>query len=221
MFDQPDLKLHGICYVNGRPLVCGHCGTGTALEVTKRGWRESWPAFVSCLSCGQGEDHDVLTNGLVDAAKEASTGRRRAEDRDTFRAEWRGVLFVGEQVPQIVLDDVVQGGKALADELRRQAREKKAEASGRARSWWGGKKKAARQAAQDKAAGVTAAALGAAWQLQTGGAGPAPKPKARRCAVQGCRGGMVTITTRVHGQQSGRSSTQKVPCGVCARRAGS
>lgn len=219
MFDKPDLKLHGVTTINRVPLTCEHCDSSSALEISKRGWRETWPAFVSCLVCGKGADHDVITNGLVDAAKAAATGRQKATDRDTFRAEWRGILLEGEQVPEFVLDDAIQGGKALAGEVHSQAKEMKRDATGRARTWWGGQKKAARAAVGQKAGGAKAAALGAAWQMQTQGAGPQEKPRARRCPVKGCRKGTVTLTTRIHGAKAGSTSKTRVPCGFCHRNA--
>jgi hypothetical protein len=221
MFDKPDLTPQGTTLLNGKPLMCENCDSTHSLQLYKRGWRETWPAFLSCLVCGKGADRDDITNGLLDAAKTAATGRQKASDRSTFRVEWRGTVLEGELIPEFVLDDAIQGGKALAGELRAQAKEMKAEAKSQARSWWGGQKKAARAAARQKAGGMKAAALGAAWQMQTGGAGPQEKPRARRCPVKGCRKGTITLTTRVHGAKPGRSSKTRVPCGVCHRNAGS
>lgn len=220
MLNEPDLKLLGLCTLNDRPIRCAECGSTTGLELTTRGPRETWPAFLSCLACGEGNDHPLITNGLVREAVAASTGRKRAEDRDTFRAEWRGLVLAGEQIPQFVLDDAVQGGKALADELKTRAKEQTDEATDRTRTWWGGKKKAARAAAEQKAGSAKAAALGAAWQMQTGGAGPQKKPRGHRCPVKGCRRGTVTVTTRIHGAKPGATRKEQVPCSVCQRRAG-
>lgn len=221
MFDKPDLMLHGLCTVDDHPVACEYCDSTTALEISKRGFRETWPAYLTCLSCGKGADHDLITNGLVDAAKAAATGRARAEDRDTFRAEWRGIVFAGEQAPEFCLDDALQAGKAVASELRAQAKEQKKQVTGRARTWWGGQKKTTRAAVAEKVGGAKAAALGAAWQIQTGGAGPTQKPRTRRCPVKGCRKGTVTLTTRVHGTKPGRATKERVPCGFCHRNAAS
>lgn len=219
MSHTADLILHGLCTVDDQPVQCSYCGSCTSLEISKRGWAEAWPACLTCLSCGKGDDHNVITNGMVDAALEAATGRQKATDTDTFRAEWRGHVFEGEQAPEFVLDDAIQGGRALTGELRREVRERKAEATDRARNWWGGTKTAARTAVGKKAGGVKATALGAAWQLQTGGAGPQQRPRSRRCPVKGCRKGTVTLITKVHSAKPGAADKQKVPCGFCQRNA--
>ncbi|TJZ41200.1 hypothetical protein FCH28_37575 [Streptomyces piniterrae] len=222
MFDNPDLKLTGLAYVDGEPVVCGNCDSGFSLQIYKRGFREVWPAWITCLSCGKGDDHQVITNGLVDAALAARTGRQKAEDRDTFTAEWRGIVMAGELVPEFVLDDAVAGAKVLRDEVSKETK-----------AWWQSKKKAAKAQVKAKAGAVTGAAkektrdaastakagaLTTAWTLQTGGAGPAeaPKAKRRRCTVKGCRGGMVTLSTRLH-SSTGKTREVKIPCGVCHR----
>ncbi|MFD7262980.1 hypothetical protein [Streptomyces sp. NPDC059874] len=232
MFDHsPDLELHGIAYVDGAPLECGHCGNAIGLHVHKRGPREVWPAWITCGSCGRGDDSATVTNGLVDAVLAARTGRQKAEDRDLFTAEWREVVMTGELRPTLVMDDLVTVAEALRDEVEKDV--------GR---WWGGKKKAAKAkvaeakatakgAVKDAASDAATAAKGAAknaknataaavlttaWQLQTQGAGPAKMPKAKRCTVKGCRGGMVTLATRLH-SPTGKSAEVKIPCGTCHR----
>lgn len=232
MFDHsPDLELHGIAYVDGEPLECEHCGNAIALHVHKRGPREVWPAWISCGSCGRGEDAAKVTNGLVDAVLAARTGRRKAEDRDLFDAQWREVTMTGELRPTLVADDLVVAAEALRDEVHKDVSR-----------WWGGKKKAAktavreakatakgavkdaasdaatatRSAAKNAKSATTAAVLSTAWQLQTQGAGPARMPKSPRCTVKGCRGGMVTLATRLH-SPTGASAPVKIPCGTCHR----
>lgn len=223
MFDAPDLRLHGLAYVDGKELVCAHCDGGFSLEIRKQGFREVWPVLVSCLSCGKGEDSSVITNGMVDAVLAARTGRKTAEDRDTFTAQWRGIVMTGELYPEFVLDDAVAAAKVLKGHVTKDTKR-----------WWGGKKKAgkarvkaaagavgdaAKGKAKDAANTAKATALTTAWTLQTGGAGPTSKPKRRRCTVKGCRGGQVTISTRVH-SPTGKTREVKIPCGVC-HRAGS
>lgn len=235
MVPKPDLKLQGLAEVNGKPLLCAACGSGYSLEIFKRGFREVWPAFVTCLSCGEGDDHPVITNGLVDAALAARTGRRKAEDRDTFAAEWRGITLTGELQPGFVLDDAVVVVKVLKEQVSKDAK-----------AWGRAKKKAATAQVKEKAGAVTGAAKGkareaadtakekagdavstakataltTAWTLQTGGAGPTTvtKPKRQRCTVKGCRGGMVTLSTKLH-STTGKTSEVKIPCGVCHRSA--
>ncbi|GGP93476.1 hypothetical protein [Streptomyces melanogenes] len=233
MVPKPDLKLQGLAEVNGQPLLCAECGSGYSLEIFKRGFREVWPAFVTCLSCGKGDDHPVITNGLVDAALAARTGRRKAEDRDTFVAEWRGVTLTGELQPGFVLDDAVVVVKVLKEQVAKDAkawgRSKKQAATAHVKEKTDavtaaakGKAKDVTDAAKDRAGEAVstakAAAISTAWTLQTGGAGPTTtvKPKRRRCTVKGCRGGKVTISTRLHAA-TGKTSEVKIPCGVCHR----
>lgn len=222
MFDKPDLKLTGLAYVDGQAVVCGSCGSGFSLQITKRGPREVWPALVTCLSCGEGDDHPVITNGLVDAVLAARTGRQTAEDRDTFTAEWRGIVMTGELHPELVLDDAVAAAKVLHEEVTREGktwwRMKKAAGTASVKARTDAVSAAAKGKARDAAGSVTASALRTAWTVQTGGAGPAAKPKRRRCTVKGCRGGMVTLTTRIH-SPTGKTRKVQVPCSTCRRKA--
>jgi hypothetical protein len=222
VFHEPDLKLTGIAYVNGQPVTCWHCDNTMSLHIHKgRPFDfQTWPAFVSCLSCGNGDDSPVITNGLIDAALAARTGRDKAEDRDTFTAEWRGIVMTGELHPGVIPDDLVQVARVYRDVARTEATR-----------WWTSKKRAgkarARAALQSSTGKATEAATGAvstakakaltaAWEIRTGGAGPTRKPRAPRCTVAGCRKGTVTLTTRVH-SPTGRTRKVKVPCAVCQR----
>ncbi|MFF8954086.1 hypothetical protein ACF09I_35615 [Streptomyces sp. NPDC014940] len=221
MDTTPDLKLVGTALVNGQPLACTSCANTFSLEVHRHLVLETAPAWISCLACGRGEDSPVITNGLVDAALAASTGRQRAEDRDTFTAEWRGTVMSGELYPQFVLDDAVQVAAVVKDQATRDAK-----AWGRAkkrqiRSVRDDAVKAATRKADQAAGTVRAAALTAAWTMRTGGAGPTRslKPKRRRCSVKGCRKGTLTIRTRIH-STTGKTQTVKVPCAVCGRAGG-
>nr|WP_011265217.1 hypothetical protein [Streptomyces sp. F11]AAX51322.1 unknown [Streptomyces sp. F11] len=230
---KPDLKFVGMAYVDGQELVCGECGNGFSLEVHKHGFREVSPAWISCMSCGKGEDSRVVTNGLVDAVLAGWVQRRKDADRDIITAEWRGIVMTGELYPTFDFHQAVGAAKAVheyaAPEVKR---------------WWRSKKKAAKAQVKEKAGAVTGAAKGkaketadaarekageavstakataltTAWTLQTGGAGPTKsvKPKRQRCTVKGCRGGMVTISTRVH-SSTGKTREVKIPCGVCHR----
>ncbi|MFE6691937.1 hypothetical protein ACFVFQ_36395 [Streptomyces sp. NPDC057743] len=230
---KADLKLVGMAYVDGRELLCSECGNGFSLEIHKHGFREVWPAWICCLSCGKGEDSSVVTNGLVDAVLAGWAQRRKEEDRDVFTAEWRGIVMTGELYPTFDFHQAVGAAKAVHEY-----------AAPEVKKWWRGKKKAAKAQVKEKAGAVTGAvkgkakdaadaasekageaistakatALTTAWTLQTGGAGPtrSVKPKRRRCTVRGCRGGMVTISTRVHAT-TGKTSEVKIPCGVCHR----
>lgn len=201
----PDLKLQGALLLDGAPVDCTGCGS-SALWLERCGSRETWPARMGCYSCGRSDDHPVITNGLVEAAVLARTGRSTAADRDTFAAEWRGITLVGEVVPEFVLDDA----RVLVDQLRTEGRK-------RGRAWWKSTRKAAAGQAGRAGGSVKSRVLGAAWQVQTGGAGPVRR-KARRCSVKGCKRGMVTIRTKLH-SPTGKARKVEVPCGVCHRSA--
>ncbi|MEV5440804.1 hypothetical protein AB0K80_33095 [Streptomyces sp. NPDC052682] len=233
MREKADLKLLGMAYVDGRELLCSECGNGFSLEIHKHGFREVSPAWICCLSCGKGEDSTVVTNGLVDAVLAGWVKRQKEEDRDTFTAEWRGIVMTGELCPTFDIYQAVAAAKAVHEV-----------AAPEVKAWWRSKKKAAKAelkakrqavtgAAKDKAretadavkdkAGeavstAKATALTTAWTLQTGGAGPttSARPKRQRCTVRGCRGGKVTISTRVH-SATGKTTEVKIPCGVCHR----
>jgi|GEM_PF-6600119 len=226
MATEPDLKLIGTAYVDGRELLCAGCGNGFSLEIHKRGFREVWPAWISCLACGAGEDSAIVTNGLVDAVLDGHTTETQ-DGRQVFRAEWRGLVMTGEVRPLFDARQLVEAAKVVHEEFvapevktRWKAAKKaaKTQAKRKARAVTGAVTDAAREKT-DQAVGATkAAVLTAAWTLQTGGAGPAdtPRPKRRRCTVKGCRGGMVTIATRIH-SETGKTREIKVPCGVCHR----
>jgi hypothetical protein len=208
---MPDLHIRGLLLLDGQPVACTSCGSRADLSLDQCGPRETWPALLNCGTCGHGEDHPVITNGLVEAAVESRTGRKTAEDRDVFAGEWRGHVLQGECVPELVAADLT----ALGDELRKigvqEIRERKQEA----RKWWRGYKKAGRRAVGQAVGGAKAAALRTAWDLQTGGAGPEQRPRTR-CRTKGCRGGWVTITSRIQAPGE-RAEKVQVPCGACHR----
>jgi len=228
----PDLKLVGVAQVNGQPLACTDCGNTFSLEVHKRGPFETSAAWVCCLSCGHGGENQAVTNGLVDAVLIGWARRQKDADRDMFTSEWRGIVLTGELYPTLDIYQAKDAAKAVHQG-----------AAPLVKRWWRGKKRAAknqvkapfrlarqkaeqavdagRERAGDAVAAAKAGALATAWQLQTGGAGPttSTRPKRQRCRVKGCRGGMVTIRTRVH-STSGKAQTVKVPCGMCHRAGG-
>ncbi|GGZ19689.1 hypothetical protein [Streptomyces nitrosporeus] len=222
MRTEPDLQLTGTAHVDGEALACGSCGNDRALEIHKDGFREVWPAWISCLSCGAGESSPVVTNGLVDAALTARTGRVRPEDSDTFTAEWRGIVMTGEIFPDFVLGDAIAVVQALHDQVAKDTkawtRSKKKEAKARAKAAARTATEATRKKAGGAANTAKAAALSTAWTLQTGGAGPTTvtKPKPQRCTVKGCRGGMVTLSSKLH-SPTGKTREVKIPCAVCGR----
>jgi hypothetical protein len=202
-----ELELTGPLLLDGAPVLC-RCGSGGSLTLATVGPRETWPARLGCRSCGAAEDHPLITNGLVTAAAETSSGRRKATDRDVFAAAWREHFLEGECAATFVLDDAVTALREVTKAGKREVRK-------RTRRWWRITRRTTGHRARQLLGGAQAAALTAAWDLQTGGAGPARQP-ARRCRVKGCRGGWLTISTRVHGS-SGRTEQVKTPCAACHR----
>ncbi|MFM9815647.1 hypothetical protein ACKI16_45135 [Streptomyces scabiei] len=223
---KPDLKLVGIARVDGAELACGECGNAFSLEIHKHGFREVSPAWISCLSCGKGEDSQVVTNGLIDEVLAGWLKRQKDPDRDVFTAEWRGIVMTGELYPTLDIHQAVGAAKTVKQGIDEVV-------APEVKGWWRSKKKAVKADLKSKRRAVTDAAKGkaretagaakataitAAWNLQTGGAGPTTsvKPKRQRCTVKGCRGGKVTISTRVH-SSTGKTREMKIPCGVCHR----
>jgi hypothetical protein len=198
----PDLRTVS-ALLDGQPLTCPSCGAGHALVLDLCGPRETWPARLGCLDCGHGGDHPTITNGLLQAALAGAIGRLRAKDRPTFRGEWRDHVLEGEQHAEWVPDDIVTAARELAKEGKK-----------RTRRWARAKKREARRAVDQATGRGKASVLGVLWQARTGGAGPVFRP-ARRCKVRGCRAGLVTIHTRVHGD----GEQLQVPCAVCHRAA--
>ncbi|MEU9174903.1 hypothetical protein AB0D34_45330 [Streptomyces sp. NPDC048420] len=234
---KPDLKLVGIARVDDTELACSECGNAFSLEIHKHGLREVSPAWISCLSCGKGEDSRVVTNGLVDEVLAGWLKRQKDADRDVFTAEWRGIVMTGELYPTLDIHQAIGAAKVVKEGVDQFVVPE-------AKRWWRSKKKDAKAQVKEKVGAVTgaakgkaketadtvkekageaassakAAAISTAWTLQTGGAGPTTsvQPKRRRCTVKGCRGGKVTISTRVH-SSTGKTREVKIPCGVCHR----
>lgn len=223
---KPDLKLVGIARIDGAELACSECGNAFSLEIHKHGFREVSPAWISCLSCGKGEDSQVVTNGLVDEVLAGWLKRQKDPDRDVFTAEWRGIVMTGELYPTLDIHQAVGAAKTVkegidevvAPEVKRWWRSKKKEVKADLKSKRRAVTDAAKGKARETAGAAKATAITAAWNLQTGGAGPTTsvKPKRQRCTVKGCRGGKVTISTRVH-SATGKTREMKIPCGVCHR----
>ncbi len=211
-----DLKLRGMLLVDGEPVVCSGCGSGFSLTLDKRGPRETWPAWLSCEGCGHGDDHPVITNGLVEPAIAACPNRRNAKERELFTAEWRDHTIEGERAPEWTPADLIDAAQEWPKVGRRQARRRWRGARRKAAGRLLGVERKAREQVDQMAGGAKSAALSAAWDWQTGGAGPAPKPRGRRCRTKGCRGGWITITTRIHGD-SGKAEEIRVPCSTCHR----
>lgn len=210
-----DLRLRGLV-VDGVPVACPKCGSTVGLTVDRRGPRETWPAWLGCEHCGHGEDHPTITNGLVAAAVEACGGPAGPEPVP-FTAEWRGIAVGGEQAPEFGIADLATAAQEWAKVGRSEARKRWGKAKRRARGRLLGIRRKAGDQAGQLLGGAKAAALSAAWDWQTGGAGPA-RPAKRRCRVKGCRGGWVTMRSRIH-STTGRAQDIKVPCAVCGRAA--
>lgn len=211
-----DLKLMGAALVNGRPLACAGCGNTFSLEVHKRTMFEIAPAWISCLACGEGGENQHVTNGLVDAVLSVWSRLQKSADRDTFTAQWRGTVMSGQLLPTLDIYQAAGAARAVRDgatpEIKQWWRGKKRQAKGKVKR----SLRLARGRAEDAAGTAKAAALTTAWTLQTGGAGPATRRSPRRCTVKGCRGGWLTIKTRLH-SDTGKAQQKKVRCAVCLR----
>ena len=147
-----------------------------------------------------------------------------------FLERWRGYCRA-LRAAGIEPDDAfcINAAKAVheyvAPEVTARWQAKKKAVKGAARSVTGAAKGKAQETADavkeragDAVKTAKATALTTAWTLQTRGAGPAAstRPKRQRCTVKGCRGGMVTISTRIH-SSTGTTREIKIPCGVCHR----
>jgi hypothetical protein len=216
----PDLKLQGVAFIDGLALACGWCENTFSLEAHKQGLFETGPAWMSCLSCGRGGEHPKITNGLIDAVLTGWAQRQKSADRDTFTAEWRGTVLAGQLVPTLDIYQAIgayqAAHKAVAPEVKRWWRGKKRHAKRTVKGKVKGTLRKARGHAEDGVDTAKAAALTAAWNLQTGGAGPTTKRRGRRCTVKGCRKGWLTIKTRMH-STNGRTQQRKIRCAMCAR----
>jgi len=143
--------------------------------------------------------------------------RRKDAERDVFTAEWRGIVMSGELVPTLDIYQAVGAAKAVhevaAPEVKRWWRSKKRAAKAKAKAPW----RAVKSRAGEAGGAAKAAAISTAWEMRTGGAGAAGKPKSRgRCTVKGCRRGWLDIKTRVH-SSTGKVQEAKVRCAVCRR----
>lgn len=210
---SPDLTLRG-AVINGNPVACTACGDTAQLALTRSGSRETWPVWADCRACGHGEDHRAITNGLLDAVIDATGGPAGEPRALPFAARWRGLVLIGERAPELTPADLLTAAREWAGVASDAAgaRVRDAKRTGR-RRLLGIRRKATAQAEQ-LAGGAKAAALTAAWDWQTGGADGSPKR--RRCTAKGCKGGWLTITTRVYAD-TGRPEKQRVACAVCHR----
>ncbi|MEV5950423.1 hypothetical protein [Streptomyces sp. NPDC051993] len=173
-----ELHLEPGTELNGHPVICPECQDTFALAlIVSRPPFETWPAQLSCGSCGKLTD-TAATNGLVEAAHLAS--------RSTFEfaVEWRELTLTGTRKPDLG-EKVEEAAEYFAEEAKKEikARVRKAKrklspkllrkkATRRLKSTAkkGVRKaiKATRRRTRKALARPAAAALRAAWKLRTG-----------------------------------------------------
>jgi hypothetical protein len=185
--------------VNGRPYTCPECATAV-FNLEGRGPFDGSPAWGNCSSFHSWED-PVITIGALKLILAARTGRKKAEDVDTFKITTHGNQLAGVLQPEVTIDDIRQVVKRvywqriIKPALRRQKR---------------AAIRAVKRPAKNAAAAATAAVLETAWIAQTGGYEPdpdyAPEPINPCPACQGR--GHHAIESRLH-------DTTTVRCSVC------
>jgi hypothetical protein len=194
--------------INGHPYTCPECGApGFTLDGGR--W-DGMPADANCDYSHHWTDA-LITAGTLTMIRGSRSGRTKATHDDTFSVTVGGAHLAGTLQPEIVYDDVRQGGKAFWYRGLKPTLRKKKRAAVRTVTAPG--KKAARTAkaaARDMVATGKSAALAAAWDIQAGGHEPDPdyEPEPVIPCGAGCTRGYFELDTRIHG-------TTKVVCTAC------
>jgi hypothetical protein len=205
---RAELNFHGPVLVNGLPLLCPECDAAYGHTVTTGSLPfENLPAWVNCPD-GHGWEEDTIPNGLLAAAVAERTYRQKAGDIATTSAAWNRRTIEGELAPEMVADDLRVAARTLWN------RAIKPEAKRRFRHGRRAVTSALAETAKDVVATPKAAALRAAWELQSGQAIDADNPQARtgrkRRRCPSCKGrGYHDLKTRIH-------TEDRVPCSLCS-----
>lgn len=202
------LKIQSMT-VNGAPNLCPECGS-EAYTLDGNGFIDALTVRGNCWQSHSWEE-PLITIGVLKAIRAASTGRQRPQDEDTFAVTVGGAVLAGTLHPEVTVDDLkkvatdVYWARMIKPALRRRKNRTKRAI----------KKPFTKAAAKTKAAAgnavasAKAAAIGAAWNLQTGTGEPdpdyTPEP-VNPCAV--CDDGYIQLDTRLHG-------STRVRCSVC------
>lgn len=184
--------------LDGTPYTCPNCGTA-AFTLDGSGLTDRFPAWGNCANYHSWED-PLITRGDLRAILAASTGRQRAEDEDRFAVEIGGAILAGILQPELTADDIRQAVKRvywqrlLKPALRRQKR---------------AAIRAVKRPAKNAVAAAKAAALTAAWDLQTGGHQTDPDHTPGPInACPFCDGGLIELDSHLH--------DTTVRCTVCS-----
>jgi hypothetical protein len=188
--------------VDGHPYTCPDC-LSEAFTLDGTGWIDVMPVRGNCWQSHSWEE-PLITLGDLKAINEASTGRERAEDDDTFEIVIGGAVLAGVLHPDVTLDDLKQAwkrvywGRLLKPAIRKQKNKAKRAVT-----------RPIKKAARNTVAATKAGALEAAWTAQAGGyeADPDYTPEPIN-ACPFCVDGRVEIETRLH-------DTTTVRCSVC------
>ncbi|PBC77577.1 hypothetical protein BX265_2328 [Streptomyces sp. TLI_235] len=186
-----ELNLTPGALSDDRPLACPACDSDLQLTlITTLPPVETWPAWLLCRGCGHGEDTQLATNGMVEAAITAS------RPGPAFAVEWRERTLAGVREPDLdeqlleVAEWAVEEGKKeakkrirqvkaapgrLARRLRRTATAKTKEAGRNALAATG-------QAAEKVTTRPAAALYGAAWAARGVHPDNAPAPERKKRA---------------------------------------
>jgi len=196
--------------INGHPYLCPECAS-EAFTFDGAGFIDAFPVRGNCWQSHSWEE-PLITLGVLKEIQAASTGRQRAEDEDTFAVVIGGSLLEGTLHPDVIVDDLKRAARDVYwKRLIKPALRRRKNAAQRAmkRPF----KKAARavtSGASNTVAAAKAAAIGADWNLRTGGTDPdpdyTPEP-VNPCPV--CYGGHIRLDTRIH-------DTTTVRCTVCS-----
>ncbi|MFI1166543.1 hypothetical protein ACH4UM_23805 [Streptomyces sp. NPDC020801] len=185
--------------IDGLPYGCPECGTpeftldgNGVIDALASVWGNCWS--------GHSWEEQLIEIDDLKKICAARTGRVRAEDDDTFEITIGGSVLAGILHPDVNVDDLKRAGgvywqRLIKPALRKQKRRAVA---------------AVKRPVRNSVAAAKAAAIGAAWDLQTGGIEPdpdyTPEP-INPCPA--CNGkGEHKIKTRIH-------TATRVRCAVC------
>ena len=194
--------------INGHPYLCPECAS-EAFTLDATGWIDALPVRGNCWQSHTWEE-PLITLGDLRRIQETSTGRIRAEDDDTFEIEIGGAVLAGILHPDVILDDLKRAGDVYWKRIIKPAIRRRKNAAKRAIK--NPLKKAAAAVTEpikDGVAAAQAAAIGAAWDWQSGGHETDPNYQPEPvipCAA--CVDGYIELDSRLHG-------TTTVQCSVC------
>ncbi|MEU0181796.1 hypothetical protein ABZ312_11495 [Streptomyces sp. NPDC006207] len=158
------LKIQAMT-LNGQPYRCPECDMAS-YTLDTAGPIPGWPATFNCLVGCTWED-PIITNRVVDQILKSSSGRKTANDDDTFRIVISSVVLEGILVPEVTLADVKQIGGIYWRRIAKPAlRKQKTRAKRAVRR---GARNAVVKPVKKAAGAASAVALTTAWEAQAGG----------------------------------------------------